>query len=244
MSDNLARPRRCWSVCGGQRRGYRDSRIKSLPEFEQLLREAGRPPDFRDLSRSLKQNPSQLLYEPNYRGVGWQNEPLDRDLSALPLLCMTACSVRSFKARPRRPPFMFVAGRGIADRCGSAIPADLAVLKPGCAGLESDPDCGAVSIVAWTISLTRAGAVRSAMCCRTSRCRISRHSHLRTVNGDASVFASAYWLEIEVTDFQAEYASPRLATVHVHFGAYRQCRRSAHSRQFEADSRQPAAENP
>ncbi len=25
--------------------------------------------DFRDLSRSLKQNPSQLIYEPNYRGV-------------------------------------------------------------------------------------------------------------------------------------------------------------------------------
>ena len=42
----------------------------SLPQLEQLLhesREAAR--DFRDLSRSLKQNPSQLIYEPNYRGV-------------------------------------------------------------------------------------------------------------------------------------------------------------------------------
>lgn len=43
---------------------------QSLPEFEQLLRESrAAARDFRDLSRALKQNPSQLLYEPNYRGV-------------------------------------------------------------------------------------------------------------------------------------------------------------------------------
>jgi phospholipid/cholesterol/gamma-HCH transport system substrate-binding protein len=43
---------------------------QSLPEFEQLLRESRQAArDFRDLSISLKQNPSQLLYEPNYRGV-------------------------------------------------------------------------------------------------------------------------------------------------------------------------------
>ena len=43
---------------------------QSLPEFERLLRESrAAAHDFRDLSRSLKQNPSQLLYEPSYRGV-------------------------------------------------------------------------------------------------------------------------------------------------------------------------------
>jgi phospholipid/cholesterol/gamma-HCH transport system substrate-binding protein len=43
---------------------------QSLPQFEQLLRESRQAArDFRDLSRSLKQNPSQLIYEPNYRGV-------------------------------------------------------------------------------------------------------------------------------------------------------------------------------
>src|SRR6185437_3013563 len=43
---------------------------QSLPEFERLLRESrGAAQDIRDLSRSLKQNPSQLIYEPNYRGV-------------------------------------------------------------------------------------------------------------------------------------------------------------------------------
>jgi phospholipid/cholesterol/gamma-HCH transport system substrate-binding protein len=43
---------------------------QSLPQFEQLLRESRQAVrDFRDLSRSLKQNPSQLIYESAYRGV-------------------------------------------------------------------------------------------------------------------------------------------------------------------------------
>ena len=43
---------------------------QSLPELEQLLREARQAArDFRDLSRSLKQNPSQLIYESTYRGI-------------------------------------------------------------------------------------------------------------------------------------------------------------------------------
>ena len=43
---------------------------QSLPELERLLRESrAAASDFRDLSRALKQNPSQLLYESNYRGV-------------------------------------------------------------------------------------------------------------------------------------------------------------------------------
>ena len=43
---------------------------QSLPELEQLLRESRQAArDFRDLSRSLKANPSQLIYESNYRGV-------------------------------------------------------------------------------------------------------------------------------------------------------------------------------
>lgn len=43
---------------------------QGLPELEQLLRESrDAARDFRDLSRSLKRDPSQLLYESNYRGV-------------------------------------------------------------------------------------------------------------------------------------------------------------------------------
>jgi len=43
---------------------------EALPQFEQLLREAqDASREFSDLSRSLRQNPSQLLYESNYHGV-------------------------------------------------------------------------------------------------------------------------------------------------------------------------------
>jgi ABC-type uncharacterized transport system auxiliary subunit len=43
-------------------------------------------------------------------------------------------------------------------------------------------------------------------------------ANLRSVSADASVFASDYWLEIEVTNFQAEYsAAAAPPSVHVHF---------------------------
>lgn len=43
---------------------------QGLPEIEKLLRESrAAAREFRELSRSLKQNPSQLLYEPNDGGV-------------------------------------------------------------------------------------------------------------------------------------------------------------------------------
>ncbi len=43
---------------------------QSLPDLEQLVRESrSAARDFRDLSRALKQNPSQLLYESNDRGI-------------------------------------------------------------------------------------------------------------------------------------------------------------------------------
>jgi ABC-type transporter Mla subunit MlaD len=42
----------------------------SLPEMERLLRDAREAAqEFRELSRSLKADPSQLLYEPAYKGV-------------------------------------------------------------------------------------------------------------------------------------------------------------------------------
>jgi len=42
----------------------------SLPEMERLVRDSRQAAqEFRELSRSLKADPSQLLYEPTYRGV-------------------------------------------------------------------------------------------------------------------------------------------------------------------------------
>jgi phospholipid/cholesterol/gamma-HCH transport system substrate-binding protein len=71
VADNLARTSdRLEHFVADNEPGVSRFTHQSLPEFEQLLRESRQAArDFRDLSRSLKQNPSQLIYEPNYRGV-------------------------------------------------------------------------------------------------------------------------------------------------------------------------------
>ena len=71
------------------------------------------------------------------------------------------------------------------------------------------------------------------------------HANLRTVSGDASVFASAYWLEIEITDFQAEYTSAATApTVRVSLRARLGSSGDRHLvGQFAATVQKPAAEN-
>jgi cholesterol transport system auxiliary component len=71
------------------------------------------------------------------------------------------------------------------------------------------------------------------------------NAKLRHVSPDASVFASPYWLEIEVTDFQAEYpAGGGPPTVHVRLQA--RIGSSADRRvlaRFEPDVREAAADN-
>jgi phospholipid/cholesterol/gamma-HCH transport system substrate-binding protein len=71
ISDNLAKTTaRLDSFVTENSPRYSRFSQQSLPEFEQLLRESRQAVrDFRDLSRSLKQNPSQLIYESNYRGI-------------------------------------------------------------------------------------------------------------------------------------------------------------------------------
>jgi phospholipid/cholesterol/gamma-HCH transport system substrate-binding protein len=71
ISDNLAKTTtRLNNFVAENEPGYSRFSKQSLPEFEQLLRESRQAVrDFRDLSRSLKQNPAQLIYESNYRGI-------------------------------------------------------------------------------------------------------------------------------------------------------------------------------
>jgi phospholipid/cholesterol/gamma-HCH transport system substrate-binding protein len=71
ISDNLAKTtQRLNSFVTENEPGVSRFTRQSLPEFEQLLRESRQAArDFRDLSRSLKQNPSQLIYESTYRGI-------------------------------------------------------------------------------------------------------------------------------------------------------------------------------
>ncbi|HXP66017.1 MAG TPA: MlaD family protein [Steroidobacteraceae bacterium] len=71
ITDNLAKTTtRLNSFVAENEPGFSRFSKQSLPEFEQLLRESRQAArDFRDLSRSLKQNPSQLIYESTYRGI-------------------------------------------------------------------------------------------------------------------------------------------------------------------------------
>jgi phospholipid/cholesterol/gamma-HCH transport system substrate-binding protein len=71
ISDNLAKTtQRLNSFVSENEPGVSRFTRQSLPELEQLLRESRQAVrDFRDLSRSLKRDPSQLIYESTYRGI-------------------------------------------------------------------------------------------------------------------------------------------------------------------------------
>ena len=71
ISENLAKTtQRLNTFVAANEPGVSRFTSQSLPELEQLLRESRQAVrDFRDLSRSLKRDPSQLIYESNYRGV-------------------------------------------------------------------------------------------------------------------------------------------------------------------------------
>ncbi len=71
LSDNLAATsRRLDQLVADSGPGISSFMNHGLPELERLLRETrAAARDFHDLSRSLKENPSQLIYQPNYRGV-------------------------------------------------------------------------------------------------------------------------------------------------------------------------------
>jgi cholesterol transport system auxiliary component len=101
-----------------------------------------------------------------------------------------------------------------------AIPADLAILRPRVrAGLETDriavlyPDrrLEYFADARWSGPLDELVQDLALQAFDTG-------AGLRNVSADASAFASGYWLELEVADFQAEYASSGAApTIHVHF---------------------------
>jgi ABC-type uncharacterized transport system auxiliary subunit len=175
----------------------------------------------------------------------------------LPALCLAACTGSLFQSKAA-PPVVYllspVAGSPAAGARAAGgglpattIPVDLAVLKPKVRpGLESDriavlyPDrhLDYFAGARWSGPLAE---VLQDLAVQEFR----DHANLRSVSGDASLFASAYWLEIEVADFQAQYASAAAApTVHVHFLA--RLGSSGNRRilgQFEANALQPAAEN-
>lgn len=170
--------------------------------------------------------------------------------------CLTACTGSLFqsKAAPLRVYKLSAAAHPTAAGTptpaapiAASIPVDLAVLKTlTSSGLKTDriavlyPDrhLDYFADARWSGLV---GEVLQDLAVQAFRA----HAGLRTVSGDASAFSSAYWLEIEVTDFQAEYMSAGAPpSVHVHLLA--RIGTSDNRRilgQFAADASQPAAEN-
>jgi cholesterol transport system auxiliary component len=137
-------------------------------------------------------------------------------------LTLAACIGSLFKNKIAPPTMYMLAATpksAAADPPPGTLPTDLAVLRPRVrAGLDTDriaalyPDrrIDYFADVRWSGPLDEVLQDLAVQ---------EFHSNPRTsnVSADASVFASTYWLEIEVTDFQAEYsASGGAPTVHVH----------------------------
>jgi cholesterol transport system auxiliary component len=189
---------------------------------------------------------------------------LTRLAAALPAVCLVACTGSLFHSKTA-PPTVYLLSAGIGSAAAgtpaadtptagrppgtpaAGHPLDLAILRLRVrTGLESDriailyPDrrLDYFAGARWSGPL---GEVLQDLAVQEFHSR----AHLGTISGDASVFASGYWLEIAVTDFQAEYTSAAQApTVHVQLvasiGSANDTRILG---QFVADARQPATEN-
>jgi cholesterol transport system auxiliary component len=129
---------------------------------------------------------------------------------------VTACTGSFFRSKAVPPStYLLSAPPGVTGAASSApaapapIAADLAVLKPRVrAGLDTDriavlyPDrrLDYFADARWSGSLDDVVQDLAVQAFRNG-------ARLKNVSTDASAFASGYWLEIEVADFQAEYAS-------------------------------------
>jgi ABC-type uncharacterized transport system auxiliary subunit len=163
---------------------------------------------------------------------------------------LAACAGSLFKNKAA-PPTMYMLGATrstqAADPPGNNPPIDLAVLRPRVrAGLDTDriaalyPDrrMDYFADVRWSGPLDEVLQDLAVQ-------QFHANPGLRNVTPEASVFGSTYWLEIEVTDFQAEYsATGGPPTVHVHLQARIGNSGDRHVLgRFEPDVRETAADN-
>lgn len=169
-------------------------------------------------------------------------------LLALLGVTLAACAGSLFKNKAA-PPTMYMLGatRGApaADPPGNNPPIDLAIVRPRVrAGLDTDriaalyPDrhLDYFADVRWSGPLDEVLQDLAVQ---------QLHLSVSNVSPEASVFASTYWLEIEVLAFQAEYsAAGGPPTVHVHLQA--RLGNSGDRRvlgRFEPEVREAAADN-
>lgn len=161
-----------------------------------------------------------------------------------------ACAGSLFKNKAV-PPTMYMLGAApktaAVDSPSNNPPADLAVLRPRVrtgldteriAALYPDRRMDYFADARWSGPLDEVLQDLAVQ-------EFHRNPGLRNVSADISVFASAYWLEIEVADFQAEYsASGGAPTVHVHLLARIGNSVDRHVlARFEPDVHEAAADN-
>jgi cholesterol transport system auxiliary component len=171
-------------------------------------------------------------------------------LLALLSVTLAACAGSLFKNKAA-PPTMYMLGATrktpAVDPPSENLPSDLAVLRPRVrAGLDTDriaalyPDrrMDYFADVRWSGPLEEVIQDLAVQ-------EFHANPALRNVSADVSAFTSAYWLEIEVTDFQAEYsAAGGPPTVHVHLQARLGNSADRHVlARFEPDVREAAADN-
>lgn len=149
---------------------------------------------------------------------------LARRLAALLLaLPLSACTGSLFKTNVAPPTLYLLSAGGLdASVTPPALNADLAILKPRVrAGLDTDriaavyPDrhLDYFADARWSGPLDE---VIQDLVVQVFHSRAG----MRNVSGDVSAFSSAYWLELTVIDFDAEYSDAGGApTVRVHLQA-------------------------
>ncbi len=168
----------------------------------------------------------------------------------VPTLLFAACTGSLFKNKTA-PPTMYVLSatpRSLADAPdGALLHTDLAVLKPRVrtgldteriAALYPDRRLDYFADVRWSGPLDD---VLQELAVQV----LGANAIMRNARAEASVFASTYWLEIEVRDFQAEYSSSSSApTAHVRFLARLGSSTDRHiMARFESDVHEAAADN-
>jgi cholesterol transport system auxiliary component len=143
-------------------------------------------------------------------------------LLAIAALALSGCGGSFFQTKAA-PPALYLLSATVRPAAGAhpaQIPADLAVLKPRVrAGLETDRIAALYperrleyfADAHWSGPLDEVIQQLAVQ-------QFHATANLRNVSADGSAFASNYWLELEVTDFQAEYSAAGAApVVHVNF---------------------------
>jgi cholesterol transport system auxiliary component len=152
-------------------------------------------------------------------GVAGCSGSLFQSKAVPPSVYLLSAKLGTAAAAPPGPTAPVGLAAAPAGLTSPVVPADLAVLRPRVrAGLETDriavlyPDrrLDYLADARWSGPLDEVVQDLAVQAFDTG-------AHLRNVSADSSVFASSYWLEIEVADFQAEYLSAGSApTIRVH----------------------------